>query len=74
MPLIIQLGEFWDLDSTGWYEFISAMKIMEPNDETHRAFGDALRLAAAENVGVVAYDCVVTPDQITVNKKVPVRL
>jgi len=53
---------------------MEAMKIMEPNDETHRAFGDALRLAAAENVGVVAYDCVVTPDQITVNKKVPVRL
>jgi sugar fermentation stimulation protein A len=50
------------------------MKWMEPNDETHRAFGDALRLAAAENVGIVAYDCRVAADQITVNKKVPVRL
>ena len=45
-----------------------------PNDETHPAFGEALRRAAQAGVGVLAYDCVVTPDSIRMGQPVPVRL
>lgn len=47
---------------------------MEPNDATHPAFGKALREAAAKGVNVLAYDCLVTPDRLEVDKKVEVRL
>lgn len=47
---------------------------LEPNDETHPAFGDALRQAVACGVRVVALDCQVTPAGIWVDQAVPVRL
>ena len=37
-----------------------------PNDATHPAFGAALREAAAWGVQVYAYDCLVTPDSLTI--------
>ncbi|MBS5335625.1 MAG: DNA/RNA nuclease SfsA [Clostridiales bacterium] len=46
----------------------------EPNDRTHKAFGDALRRAAACGVGVLAYDCKVTEDSIICDQKIPVKL
>ena len=45
-----------------------------PNDETHPAFGDALRRAATSGVQIYAYDCTVTPDTMTIDKPVEVRL
>ena len=45
-----------------------------PNDDTHPEFGAALREAAAAGVRVCAYDCVVTPDQITMDRPVMVKL
>ena len=45
-----------------------------PNDATHPAFGDALREAAANGVGVFAYDCRVAPDLLEIDKPVPVVL
>lgn len=45
-----------------------------PNDATHPAFGQALRAAAASGVEVAAYDCAVTPDTMTVRRRVPVVL
>ena len=45
-----------------------------PNDITHPAFGAALREAAAVGVHIFAYDCIVTPDQIAINRPVPVKL
>lgn len=45
-----------------------------PNDQTHPAFGQALREAAAGGVGVFAYDCAVTPDRIRLDAPVPVLL
>ena len=45
-----------------------------PNDETHPAFGDALRRAVASGVQIYAYDCTVTPDTMTIDKPVEVRL
>ena len=49
-------------------------KWMEPNDATHPAFGQALREAAKTGVKVLAYDCLVTPESLEVDKKVEVRL
>lgn len=46
----------------------------ESNDATHPAFGEALREAAAHGVGVYAYDCCVTPDSLSIRKRVPVVL
>ena len=41
-----------------------------PNDETHPAFGAALREAAESGVGVYAYDCLVTPDSLAIRRPV----
>jgi sugar fermentation stimulation protein A len=45
-----------------------------PNDITHKAFGDALREAKSKGVKILAYDSVVTPDSIEIDKKVNVNL
>ena len=45
-----------------------------PNDRTHPAFGEALRQAAGAGVQVLALDCTVTPDSLTLRQSVPVRL
>ncbi len=45
-----------------------------PNDETHPAFGAALREAAAAGVQVVAYTCRVTPSTLEIDREIPVIL
>lgn len=45
-----------------------------PNDETHPAFGEALRQASAAGVRVLALSCSVTPDSLAISASVPVRL
>lgn len=45
-----------------------------PNDQTHPAFGKALREAAANGVKVLAYDCRVQPDWVELKDRVPVEL
>ena len=45
-----------------------------PNDKTHPAFGEALREAAGNGVGVYAYDCLVTPDTLELDAPVEVDL
>jgi sugar fermentation stimulation protein A len=45
-----------------------------PNDDTHPAFGETLREAAAHGVQVLAYDCAVTPDSLAIRRPVPVIL
>lgn len=45
-----------------------------PNDDTHPAFGAALRQAAAAGVQVAAYACRVTPDTMYIDRPVPVIL
>ena len=47
---------------------------VSPNDDTHPAFGAALRQAAERGVQVLAYDCAVTPESITLRRPVPVIL
>ena len=47
---------------------------LHPNDITDPAFGKALREAAAVGVQILAADCRVTPDSMTLNQQVEVRL
>ena len=57
--------------------FVIQMKgvhTFKPNDETHKAFGDALRHAAESGVKILAYDCVITPDEMIVDAPVEVKL
>lgn len=57
--------------------FVIQMKgitAMVPNDETHRAFGDALREADQKGVHILAYDCIVTENSLKIDKDIPVIL
>ena len=57
--------------------FVIQMKgihTFKSNDETHKAFGDVLRHAANSGVKVLAYDCVVSFDEMVVDAPVEVKL
>ena len=45
-----------------------------PNDETHKEFGDTLRIAASRGVEVLCYNCKVTPDSLQLKDKIKVVL
>ena len=45
-----------------------------PNDVTHPEFGQALRRAAQAGVEILAMDCAVTPQSLTMGKSVPIRV
>ncbi|MBQ9952834.1 MAG: DNA/RNA nuclease SfsA [Clostridia bacterium] len=47
---------------------------VEPNDQTHPEFGEALRAAAKAGVKILAVDCKVTPDEIIADQILPVYL
>ena len=53
---------------------MAGMKDFAPNDVTHPAFGVALRKAAAAGVKVLAQECMVTPETLTMAGPVTVRL
>ena len=53
---------------------MSGVEYLYPNDATDPAFGKALREAAAAGVQVLAVDCIVTEDSMTIGKSVPVKL
>lgn len=44
------------------------------NDEMHPAFGEAVREARENGVKVLAYDCIVTENEMAIDKQVPVFL
>ena len=50
------------------------VKYFTPNRETHPAFADALKTAAANGVGVYALSCKVTANSIVADKFVEVKL
>ena len=50
------------------------VEYLHPNDATDPAFGKALREAAAAGVNVLAVDCTVTEDSMTIRKPVAVIL
>ncbi len=47
---------------------------LHPNDSTDPAFSSALRQAAAQGVQVLAMDCTITTDTMTIQNPVPVLL
>ena len=53
---------------------MKGIRWFEPNDETHPAFGEALRQAKEAGVEILAMDCRVTGDRLTLDQPVPVRL
>ena len=50
------------------------VRCLTPNDKTDPAFGKALREAALGGVEVLAMDCTVTEDTMTIRESVPVHL
>ena len=50
------------------------VRYLHPNDGTDPDFGDALRKASACGVTVLAAECAVTPESMTITQRVPVRL
>lgn len=74
------IEELIDAKKNGFEAYVLFVVQMEgvdyliPNDETHKAFGDALREAKSQGVTVLAIDCKVTPDSLTANKPVKVKL
>jgi len=53
---------------------MEGMTAFSPNDRTHPGFGAALREAARAGVRVLALECAVAPDSLTIARPVPVRL
>ncbi len=47
---------------------------LKPNDRTHPEFGETLRKAKEAGVQVMAVNCAVTPDSVTADQEVEVRL
>lgn len=47
---------------------------LTPNDMTHPAFAAALRQAVSAGVEAVAYTCRVAPDEIVMDRKIPIIL
>lgn len=53
---------------------MSDVLYLHPNDDTDPAFGAALREAAKAGVQILAMDCLVTPDSMTIQNPVTVKL
>lgn len=53
---------------------MSGMEYLIPNDTTHKAFGDTLRLADSCGVHVLAYECAVEPDSLDITGEIAVKL
>ncbi len=53
---------------------MKGVESFEPNDETHKAFGDALRTAKVRGVHILAYDCEVTPDLLQIDRKIKINI
>lgn len=74
---IRELCQALDEGFSAYLIFVIQMKEIlrfEPNDDTHPAFGDALREAYDKGVVILAYDCGVTADSIALGEPVAVRL
>lgn len=45
-----------------------------PNVSTHPEFAEVLKMAKEQGVNILCYDCKVTPDELTLDKKVEVQI
>ena len=77
---IKHLNELVEVKEQGMYAGIVFVIQMEgvtyftPNEDTHREFARALYKAAEAGVEILAYDCQVTPDSLTIGAPVPVEI
>ena len=53
---------------------IEGVTCLHPNDRTHREFGEALKKAKEAGIHILAYDCIVTEDSLTLHEEIPVFL
>lgn len=53
---------------------IENVKLFTPNYATHRQFGEALKLAREKGVKILAYNCKVTPDSMSIYRPVEIEL
>ena len=53
---------------------MKGIRYFEPNDRTHPAFGETLRQVRKSGVGILAWDCQVTEDEIRLDEPVEIRL
>ncbi len=53
---------------------MEGMKLFTPNDERHKTFGDALRMANKAGVEVIAHESKVAHDSLSIAGTVPVKL
>lgn len=74
---ILELAEAVKAGYEAYILFVIQMKEIReftPNQKTHPQFGDALRLAHAAGVHILAYDCIVTANTLEIDRAVPVFL
>ena len=72
-----ELAECIEAGYEAYLLFVIQMKGVNefrPNDEMHKDFGEALRNAVVRGVRVIAMDCEITPDSMTIDKPVKVDL
>ena len=50
------------------------VRYFTPNIKTHPAFGEALQHAKERGVNILAFDCKVTPDSMSISSRIPVHL
>lgn len=50
------------------------IRLFRPNTATHPAFAEALQMAAERGVKILAMDCLITPESMTIDKPVDVEL
>ena len=53
---------------------MKGVREFRPNDETHRAFGDALRAGARAGLHILAYDCEVEKASMEIRREVKISL
>lgn len=53
---------------------MKGVKEFTPNYATHKEFGITLKKAKKSGVNIHAFDCIITPDSITVDSPVKIRL
>ena len=74
------VSELIDCLSEGYESYIlfviqmRGVDYFTPSDKNHPEFGEILRKAEKAGVKIIAADCNVTPDEMTINSFVPVRL
>jgi len=77
---IKHLRELMQAKEEGYGAFVAFVVQMNdvryfmPNAKRHEAFAQALQAAEAAGVGVLAYDCRVTPGSMDIEKPVAVKL